>query len=317
MKRYLLKRLAISVFIFFALTFFVFLLSNLAPGSPVQQYISPDFTEADIRRMEEYLGLDQPLYLRYFTWLLRMLAGDLGNSYRAKTPVTGLIAASLGPTAILASFSLAVAVAVAVPLGMISAARPGSVWDHAASALAYVGSAVPRFFIGLTAVYVFSVKLGVLPTGGLHSPSGGGGLGDSALHLVLPVFVVSFGLTGVFIRQTRGGMLEVYNEEYVKMARAKGLRERSVIFGFVLRNALIPIVTTIGLAVPTLLSGTVVAEQLFSLPGIGKLLMQAVAARDYPVIMGVAMFLSVTVLAVNLLLDVLYGLLDPHIRLAK
>lgn len=317
MRRYMLKRVAVSVFIFFVLTFFVFLLSNLAPGSPVQQYISPDFSEADIRRMEEYLGLDQPIYLRYFTWLARMLAGDLGNSYRAKAPVTGLIRDSLGPTALLAALSIASAIAVAVPLGALSAIKPYSVWDHVSSAIASVGSAVPRFFVGLAAIYVFSVKLEALPAGGLYSSSGPGGAGDRALHFILPTFVVSFGLVGVFIRQTRSSMLEVFNEEYVKMARAKGLPELRVIFGFVLRNAMIPIVTTLGLAVPALLSGTVVAEQLFSLPGIGKLLMQAVTARDYPVIMGVAMFLSVVVLVINLLLDIVYGLLDPRIRLAK
>jgi peptide/nickel transport system permease protein len=317
MKTFLLKRLGISVMIFFALTFFVFMLSNLAPGSPMQQYITPDFSDADIARMEEYLGLNKPLVTQYFSWLQRMLLGDLGNSYRTKSPVIGLIGDGLGPTAVLAACSLVVSLIFAFPLGILAACKPDSVWDHISSAIAYVGTAVPRFFVGLTVVYIFAVKLKLLPTSGLHASSGAAGLGDRVIHLILPVFVVSFGLVGIFIKQIRSSMLETMSEEYVKLARAKGLPEWRVITGFVLRNALIPVVTTIGFAIPGLLSGAVVSEQLFSLPGIGKLLMQSVAARDYPVIMGVAMFISVVVLVVNLLLDIIYGLLDPRIRLAK
>jgi peptide/nickel transport system permease protein len=316
-SRYLFKRLAISVLIFFALTFFVFALSSLAPGSPVDSYVTPQSTPEDIAHMEEYLGLNDPIPVQYGKWLGRMLAGDLGNSYRAKMPVQGLIAEALGPTAILTSAALLTALLAAVPLGVLSAVKPYSIWDRAASVMAYVGAAVPRFFIGLIVVFLFAVQLKILPATGLYSAAGDGNLADRAQHLVLPVFVVGFGIFGVFVRQMRSSMLEVWNEEYVKLARAKGLSEWRVILGFVLRNALIPIVTTVGLAIPALLSGTVVAEQLFALPGIGKLLLQAVTGRDYPVVMGVAMFLSIVVLVVNLLLDIIYGLLDPRIRLAK
>jgi peptide/nickel transport system permease protein len=316
-SRYLFKRLAVSVLIFFALTFFVFTLSSLAPGSPVDSYVTPQSTPEDIAHMEEYLGLNDPIPVQYGKWLGRMLTGDLGNSYRAKMPVQSLIASALEPTLVLISFALLVALLAAVPLGVLSAIKPYSIWDHIASAMAYVGAAVPRFLIGLIAVFIFAVQLKILPATGLYSAAGDGDLLDRIQHLVLPVFVVSFGIFGVFVRQMRSSMLEVWNEEYVKLARAKGLSERQVILGFVLRNALIPVVTTVGLAIPALLSGTVIAEQLFALPGIGKLLLQAVTGRDYPVVMGVAMFLSVVVLVVNLLLDLIYGLLDPRIRLAK
>jgi peptide/nickel transport system permease protein len=317
MSRYLLKRSAISILIFFALTFFVFTLSSLAPGSPVDSYITPQSTPEDIAHMESYLGLDDPVPVRYAKWLGRMLTGDLGNSYRAKMPVQGLIADALGPTIVLTGTALLVALLAAVPLGVLSAVKPYSFWDRAANVMAYVGAAVPRFFVGLVVVFIFAVQLKVLPATGLYSAAGDGNLLDRMQHLILPVFVVAFGIFGVFVRQMRSSMLEVWNEEYVKLARAKGLAEWRVISGFVLRNALIPVVTTVGLAIPALLSGTVVAEQLFALPGIGKLLLQAVTGRDYPVVMGVAMFLSVVVLAVNLLLDIIYGLLDPRIRLAK
>lgn len=299
------------------MTFLVYLLTSLAPGDPISSYLTPDITPEAIAELRRYLGLDSPMMIRYFKWLSRMLVGDLGNSYIQKAPVIGLIAKSLPFTLRLGLTSLLVALAVALPLGAISAYKPNSIWDHISSVLAYIGTAIPGFFIGLVLVYTFAVKLHLLPTGGLTSKSGGGGFGDIVLHMILPIAVTSFGILGVFIKQIRGSMLEVTNEEYIKMARAKGMSEFKVITGFVLRNALIPIVTSVGLAIPNLLSGAVVAEQLFSLPGIGKLLMQAVNGRDYPIILGVTMYICVIVLVINLALDVIYGFLDPRIRIGR
>jgi peptide/nickel transport system permease protein len=313
MAQFLLKRLVISVFVFFAVTFLVYLLSSLAPGSPVDQYITVETTEDDIAILRESMGLDKPIPVQYLKWLTRMVKGDFGKSYRIKTPVITLIRNALPYTIGIASTSMILALLIAVPLGAISAYKPYSIWDHIASVLSFLGTAIPNFFIGLVFIYFFSVRLGILPSSGLHSKNGTG-LFDLVWHLIQPVLIVAIRVTGIYIKQIRGSMLEVMNEEFIKMARAKGLRERKILFGYVIRNASIPMLTAIGLSIPAMLSGSVIVEQLFALPGLGQLLTHAVQARDYPIIMAVAMFISLVVLVLNLLLDILYGFLDPRIR---
>jgi peptide/nickel transport system permease protein len=310
MTKYIIRRLLINILLFFCITFLVYLLSLLAPGSPEEQYRTSTSTAEDLQRIRVYLGLDKPMHVQYYRWLTRMLQGDLGNSYRVNAPVTGLISQAMGPTLLLAGLSLLVSVLVALPLGALSAYKPYSVIDYISSAIAYTGIAVPGFFIGLVLIYLFAIRLGILPTGGMYYNNGRGLI----KHLILPVSVVSFGMMGIFLKQTRASMLEVFNEEYVKMARAKGLREIQVVLGYVVRNAAIPVVTSIGLSIPVLISGAVIVEQLFSLPGLGKLMMQSILFRDYPVVMAVAVFISLVVLILNLLLDILYGILDPRIR---
>jgi peptide/nickel transport system permease protein len=310
MKKYIGRRLLINFFLFFCITFLVYLMSLLAPGSPEEQYRTSTSTPEDLARIRAYLGLDRPVYVQYFSWLFRMLRGDLGNSFRVSGPVMALVVQALGPTMLLSGLSLLVAVLIALPLGALAAYKPYSAADHIASAIAYAGIAVPGFFIGLVLIYLFSIRLGVLPTGGMYDNNGHG----LARHLVMPVSIVSFGMLGIFLKQTRSSMLEVFNEEYIKMARAKGLSELTVILGYVVRNAAIPVVTSIGLSIPVLISGAVIVEQLFSLPGMGKLMMQSILARDYPVVMAVAVFIALFVLALNLMLDIIYGILDPRIR---
>jgi peptide/nickel transport system permease protein len=314
MKKYLAKRLLISVIVFFGITFLVYLLSNLTPGSPVDQYITPETRPEDIERIRAYLGLNQPMIVRYVKWLWRMIQGDLGHSFRTSSPALTLIAERVGPTLLLAASSLVLSLLIAIPLGVLSAYKPYTVWDYVASGLSYLGAAVPNFFIGLIGIYIFSVKLGLLPTGSMYTSGGAKTFADLAWHMTLPVLVISVGNVGIFLRQTRSSMLESLNEEYVRMARAKGLRERKVIFGHVLRNASIPIVTSISLMIPYLISGTVVVEQIFTLPGLGNLLMQSIMARDYPVIMAVTVFIALVVLGVNIAQDIIYGCLDPRIR---
>jgi peptide/nickel transport system permease protein len=313
MKRFFIKRLTISIMVFFAVTFLVYLLSSLAPGSPIDQYITAETTEEDIALLQKSMGLDKPVPVQYVRWLSRMVTGDFGNSYRIKTPVIVLVRKALPYTAGISLSAMVLALLIAVPLGTLSAYKPYSVWDHTASVLSFLGTAIPNFFIGLVFIYFFSVRFSLLPTSGLHSKNGAG-LTDLIWHLIQPVLIVAVRVSGIYIKQIRSSMLEVMNEEYIKMGRAMGLAEHKILFGYVIRNASIPMLTAIGLSIPAMLSGSVVVEQMFSLPGIGQLLTQSVQSRDYPIIMTVAMFISLVVLVLNLLLDVLYVFLDPRIR---
>ena len=315
MARYIAKRLLQAIPAFLIITVIVFLLSNAAPGSPIDIIKSAgDITpEAEHALMVQY-GLDKPVVVRYFIWLGNMLSGDMGISSRTQQPVWSLISERIGPTLVLSLYSLLVSLLIAIPVGVMAALKPYSIWDNISSVASFVGAAAPNFFVALVLVYVFSIKLGVLPSMGMYAASGGGGIGDLAKHLVLPGFVMVIQLLGTFVKQTRGSMLEVMNEEYVKTARAKGLSELRVTVKHILRNAWIPIVSCIATTVPLLVGGATVTEQVFGWPGMGTLLIQSICQRDYNTIMGITVLISIAVLVVNLLLDLVYAFLDPKIR---
>lgn len=312
--KYVLKRILIMIPVFFGMTALVFFLSNLTPGSPVDAMITPEMGAEDIAALEHRMGLDQPVYVQYFKWLQRMFQGDLGYSYRTSNPVIRDIGERVGPTLLLTLTVLVVAVIIGVTLGVLAACKPYSVWDTLASGVSFLGSSMPGFFIALVLIYIFSVKLSLLPTGGMYTSVSTNSLADLARHMVLPTISMALGSAGNYIRQTRSAMLEVMGEEYIKMARAKGMRERTVLYGHALRNALLPIVTSIGMSVPGLVGGSIIIEQIFGWPGMGTLMVMSVTYRDYPVIMGIAMYITVAVLVTNLLMDLLYAVLDPRIR---
>lgn len=240
--------------------------------------------------------------------------GDLGYSYRTSNPVIRDISERVGPTLLLTLTVLVVAVIIGVTLGVLAACKPYSVWDTLASGLSFVGSSMPGFFIALVLIYIFAVKLGWLPTGGMYTSVSSTSFTDLVRHMILPTISMAMASAGNYIRQTRSAMLEVMGEEYIKMARAKGMRERVVLYSHALRNALLPIVTTIGMSVPGLVGGSIIIEQIFGWPGMGTLMTMSVTYRDYPVIMGIAMYITVAVLITNLLMDLLYAVLDPRIR---
>jgi len=312
--KYVLKRILIMIPVFFGMTALVFFLSNLTPGSPVDAMITPEMGAEDIAALEHRMGLDQPVYVQYFKWLQRMFQGDLGYSYRTSNPVIRDIGERVGPTLLLTLTVLVVAVIIGVTLGVLAACKPYSIWDTLASGVSFLGSSMPGFFIALVLIYIFSVKLSLLPTGGMYTSVSTNSLADLARHMVLPTISMALGSAGNYIRQTRSAMLEVMGEEYIKMARAKGMRERTVLYGHALRNALLPIVTSIGMSVPGLVGGSIIIEQIFGWPGMGTLMVMSVTYRDYPVIMGIAMYITVAVLVTNLLMDLLYAVLDPRIR---
>lgn len=314
MKKYIIKRLLIMIPVFFGMTALVFFLSNMTPGSPIDAMITPEMNAADIAELEHRMGLDQPLYVQYLKWLGRLFQGNLGYSYRTSQEVIRVIGERVVPTLTLTLTVLAASVIVGVTLGVVAACKPYSFWDTVASGLSFVGSGMPGFFIALLLIYIFSVNLGILPTGGMYTNASTRSAGDLVKHLVLPTLSMSFASAGNYIRQTRSAMLEVMGEEYVKMARAKGMRERTVLYIHALRNAMLPIVTCIGMSVPNLVGGAVITEQIFGWPGMGSLLVLSVTYRDYPVIMGITMYITIAVLLTNLLMDLIYAVLDPRIR---
>lgn len=314
MRKYIIKRILVMIPVFLGMTALVFFLSRLTPGSPIDAMITPEMGAEDVAELEHRMGLDQPIYVQYFKWLRSMFQGDLGYSYRTSAPVIKDISVRVVPTLALTLTVLVVSILVGVTLGVLAASKPFSVWDMLASGLSFVGSSMPGFFIALLLVYAFSVKLGLLPTGGMYTSVGSNDFLDLLKHMILPTVAMSMSSAGKYIRQTRSAMLEVMGEEYIKMARAKGMRERVVLYVHALRNALLPIVTTIGISVPSLVGGSIIIEQIFGWPGMGTLMVLSVTYRDYPVIMGITMYITVAVLLTNLLMDLLYAVLDPRIR---
>ena len=302
--------------VFLILTFSVFILSDFAPGNAVdivasEQKLSQEAYDALIHQY----GLDRPILVRYGDWLLDLLKGDMGTSLRAKAPISELIAQRMGPTLILMLSGLILAVVIAIPLGVAAAFKPYSFWDNCS--LAFIGNAMPSFFLALCALYIFSSKLGILPGNGMYSAGGQHTLGDFLLHLLMPACVVAFTLLGDIVKQTRAGLLEVLNEDYIKTARAKGLTEKVVIIKHGLRNSLIPIITVISLSIPYIVGGAVVIEQIFGWPGIGSLMIASIDGRDFGVVMGIATMICIIVMCCNFVLDILYGVLDPRISRNK
>ena len=315
MKKYILKRLLLMIPTFFGVTVVVYLLMSLAPGSPMDAFLSaPGIKEAELLRIKESLGLDKPVFVQYYHWLVNILQGNFGYSYQGSRPVLGLIADRLPATLMLGFASLVLSFIIAIPLGIWAGARWRKGEDYVLSALAFFLMSVPNFFIGLILIYTVSVKLKLLPSSGMYDASGGKTVLMLAKHMVLPCIVLSIQNIGSWFKQMRGSLLEVLQEEYMRAVRAKGLSKTQAIFRYGVKNAFIPVLTVITGTIPGLIGGAVVTEQLFGWQGIGMLIIAAIKARDYPVIMGVTVLTAVVVLIVNLISDILYGILDPRIK---
>lgn len=313
MLKYTLKRILQAIPIFIGITLIVFLLSDAAPGSPISMIAGQaGLSDAMVEALKKSYGLDKPVLVRYWLWLLGIFKGDLGISSSTGIEVSRIIGQRIGPSLTLSLTSLVISVVLGVFLGILSAYKPYSIWDKFASALAFIGNAVPSFFMALVLIYIFAVQLKVLPASGMYG-YGPKNLANLATHLLLPAIIISLQSVGGYIKQTRGAMLECINEDYIKTARSKGIGEWNVVIRHALRNALIPIVTQIGLSVPYLIGGAVVTEQIFGWPGIGSLMVNAVNSYDYNLIMGITVLISIVVLASNIVLDLIYAALDPRI----
>lgn len=315
MFRYILKRLLYAIPVFLGITFVIYTLINLAPGGPLSVLAaSGEMSLSDLEALKISMGLDKPIVIRYFIWLGDLLHGDFGISYRTSQEVSLMISQRIMPSLMLTGTGILAAMLVGVPLGIISAYKPNSVWDHISTFVSFIGASVPNFFLSLLLIYVLAVKLKWFPTSGMQSSGMSGNLLDLLHHLALPAFVCGIQPIGNYIKQTRSSVLEVLNEEYIKTARSKGLTNVVIVLKHAFRNALIPIVTTISLSIPFLIGGAVVTEQIFAWPGIGSLMITAITSRDYPVIMGVAVLICGVVLVANLILDLIYAALDPRIK---
>ncbi|MBI2211211.1 MAG: ABC transporter permease [Deltaproteobacteria bacterium] len=332
MAAYLVRRLAGTIPVLLLITLLVFLLLHAAPGDPASLLLSDATSEADVLEARQRWGLDQPLHVQYLKFFTAAVTGDLGKSFRFAQPVAELIATRLPATVELAAFSILIAVTLAVPLGVWAGARPNSWVDNLGTSFGLFGISMPNFWMGIMLILLFSGSFHLLPSAGrstygvvgaqetgfyfLGSLLGGNwpAFKDALLHMAMPGLALGANMIGILMRVTRSSVLEVLHEEYVVTARAKGMAERRVLWRHVLSNALIPIITVAGLELGTLLSGSIIVETVFAWPGMGSLLITGVTSRDYPLVMGLVMMYTAAFVTINLVIDALYGIIDPRIR---
>ncbi|MDH4418215.1 MAG: ABC transporter permease [Acidovorax sp.] len=311
--RFLLKRLGGAVVVLALVAVLVFCLTRLASGDPVALLLGDQATAADIAQARAQYGLDKPLPVQFALWVGELLQGNLGHSLFLQRPVAQALLERAEPTLFLALFAVGIAALVGVPCGMAAAIWRGSSTDQAVSGVAMLGASVPSFWLGLILIQLFAVKLGWFPASGYGDPTAT--LGERLSHLMLPALVLGLLNSALIIRFTRASMLDILGEDYVRTARAKGLPEGTIMVKHVLRNALVPIVTVLGLTMALMIGGTVVTETVFNLPGVGNLVVRAVLRRDYPVIQGTLLVIAAIYVFINLAIDFLYTLVDPRIRL--
>jgi peptide/nickel transport system permease protein len=311
--RFLLNRLAGAAVVLMIVAVLVFLLTRLASGDPMALMLGDQATVEDVAKARTQYGLDKPLPTQFALWVGELMQGNLGQSIFLQRPVAQALLERAEPTLFLALFAVSIAAAIGVPCGMVAAIWRGSLTDQLLSGLAMLGASIPSFWMGLILIQFFAVHLGWFPASGYGDP--GMGLGARLYHLVLPATVLGLLNSALIIRFTRASMLDILGEDFVRTARAKGMPERVVMFKHVLRNALVPIITVLGLTVALMIGGTVVTETVFNLPGVGNLVVRAVLRRDYPVIQGTLLVIAGIYVFINLLIDLLYTLVDPRIRL--
>jgi peptide/nickel transport system permease protein len=312
MGGFILRRLLATIPVMLVVAIVVFLLLHLSPGDPAAIIAGDNATDADIARVRATLGLDRPLIEQFLLWLGALLHGDFGRSVFNQLPVWGLVTQRMEPTLALATMTMGFSILIALPLGVIAAWKAGTWIDHLIMGVAVLAFSAPVFLIGYGEVYEFSRVWHLLPVQG-YTPIGQD-LAGWFLHLVQPAIALGLVFAALLARMTRSTMLDVLNEDYIRTARAKGLGSRAVLLRHALRNAAVPIVTTIGLGIALLIGGVVVTESVFAIPGIGRLTIEAVTQRDYPVIQGVILIASLVYVLINLAIDVAYAFLDPRIR---
>lgn len=316
MGRYILKRLGVALVTFFGITLLAYALTSMMPGSPIDFIVSsnPNMTADQVAAMEEEMGLNQPVVIQYIKWLMEFLKGNLGYSYRTGNPVFEEIMVKLGGTLLLVGASMVLSLIIAIPLGTIAALKPNFIFDYISSGLAFVGNSTPGFFAGMIFIYFFCVKSNFFPMGGMYTSPSNKTVGDLIYHLVLPCSALALQQIGGYMRHVRSNMLETLGEDYIRTSKAKGLGRTRVVIAHGLRNAMIPIVTIVGMNIPLLIGGSVVTETVFSWPGIGMLMTTSINARDYPIIMGVTVVVATAVLVGNILIDFIYCIVDPRIK---
>jgi len=335
MLRYLLGRIIATIPVVVLISLLVFLLIHAAPGDPADLLLSDEASPADIADARRRWGLDQPIYIQYLHFLTNIAAGDLGMSFRYADPVIGLIGQRLPATIELAIASLLIAIIFGVPLGVWAGAKPNSWADNLGSVFGFFGISMPSFWLGIMLILIISGYFNWLPSSGRSTYGVAQGLEtgfyishsllsgdikvtwDGIKYIIMPAIALGTGMMGLVMRVTRSSVLEIMSEDYVRTARAKGLDESTVLWRHVLRNALVPVITVVGLELGTLLSGSIIVETVFAWPGSGSLLISAIQSRDYPLITGTVLTYTIAFVAINFVIDILYALIDPRIRFGK
>lgn len=315
MLNYIVKRILSLVPVLFVVSIVIFMLVHITPGDPASVMLGVDATKEQLEELRHEMGLDLPIYQQYFNWLIGVFQGDFGMSYFMKEPVTTSILSHLGPTLSLAIIAQTITILIAVPLGIAAANRRGTMADQSIMGVSLLGMSIPSFLLGLFLILLIGVKLGWLPVAGYEPLSSG--VWNHVKYLIMPAISLGAIQAALVARMTRTSMLEVLNTNFIKTAQAKGVKKRGIIYKHALRNAFLPILTVIGQTFGILVAGAVVTETIFNIPGIGQLIINSVERRDYSVIQGVVLFVTLSYVLINLIIDLLYGVVDPRVRLDR
>ncbi|GGG08755.1 ABC transporter permease [Paenibacillus aceti] len=317
MTEYLVRRLLQSVLVLFLITLVAFGLIHAAPGGPTQIMLSPGLSPEALKVQAHNLGLDQPLHIQYIRWLGDMLKGDLGYTFKNNLPVGDILWPTVGNTLVLMAVAWLLSLIIAIPWGIYNSTSAYGISDQVASFVSYVGFAMPAFWFGILLQELFALKLNLLPLSDMWTMGEEGNIGNLILHLLMPVTVLSLGFLASYVKYSRSSMLEVLDQDYIRTARAKGVPERKVVFRHALRNALIPIITVLGLDLPILVGGATLTERVFNWPGMGRLFIEMALAREYSVLMAITIVTAVMVIIGNLVADILYAIVDPRVQLGR
>ncbi|MFF2091870.1 ABC transporter permease [Paenibacillus sp. NPDC058174] len=317
MTEFIIRRLLQSVLVLILITILTFSLIHLAPGGPFQIMLSPGLSPEAMETQARNLGLYDPLPVQYFRWLGDLLQGDLGYTFKNHIPVGQIIWPTVSNTIVLMGAAGFLTLLISIPWGIYNSTRVYSLSDQSASFISYLGFAMPTFWFGIILQQVFSLKLDWLPLSDMYTMGKEGDLGDLLMHLILPVTVLTLGFLAAYVKYSRASMLEVLHQDYIRTARAKGVREGRVIYKHALRNALIPIITVVALDLPLLVAGAALTENVFNWPGMGRLFVEMAVAREYSVLMAITMIIAVIVIIGNFVADVLYAVVDPRVQLNK
>lgn len=313
MGSFLIRRLGLMVVILLLVSVIIFSLVHITPGDPASIMLGQEATPEALEALRDKLGLNDPIYVQYWSWISGVVVGDFGHSLKDNTPVLSIIGQKLPVTIQLTIFSFLIALIIAIPAGVISATKKGTFWDYLGTTFALSGVSIPPFFLGILLIFIVAINMDLLPPSGYVAPWVD--LKQSLLLMILPALTVGVRLSAEITRMLRSSMLEVLQADFIRTAYAKGLLDKTVIIGHALRNSLIPVITVSGLQLATFLGGAVITETIFAVPGLGRLVVDAILTRDFPVVQGAVMFMAIAVVLVNFIVDVLYSVLDPRIKL--
>lgn len=317
MTEYFIRRVLQSLLVLVLISIVTFGLIHAAPGGPTQIFLAPGLSQEAAKIQAHNLGLDRPVYEQYFSWVGGLLKGDLGYTFKNHVPVGQILWPTVGNTVVLMSVAWLLSLVIAIPWGIYNSTKEYGLSDQTASFVAYIGFAMPTFWFGILLQELFALELDWLPLSDMWTMGQEGNLGNLFMHMVLPVSVLTLGFLASYSKYSRASMLEVLEQDYIRTARAKGVKENKVIFRHALRNALIPVITVLGLDLPILVSGAALTESVFNWPGMGRLFIEMANAREYSVLMAIALITAVVVIVGNLVADILYAVVDPRVQLGK